>query len=128
MLTEEVICLDMKKIEEIKWGKFVLNELFKITSTKSSIDRNKLTGILGESPYITRTDMDNGMDSFIAEQPKYEKDEGNVITIGLDTQTVFYQPASFYTGQNIQVLRNVKLNKYIALFIVPLIKKTDGEV
>ena len=115
--------MDMKKIEEIKWGKFVLNELFKITSTKSSIDRNKLTGILGESPYITRTDMDNGMDSFIAEQPKYEKDEGNVITIGLDTQTVFYQPASFYTGQNIQVLRNVKLNKYIALFIVPLIKK-----
>lgn len=112
----------MKKIEEVKWGKFVLNELFNITSTKSSIDRNKLTGILGKRPYITRSDTDNGMDSFIDEQPNYEKDEGNVITIGLDTQTVFYQPTSFYTGQNIQILRNDYLNKHIALFIVPLIK------
>lgn len=40
---------------------------------------------------------------FVTEQPlHYKVDEGNVITIGLDTQTVFYQPASFYTGQNIQ--------------------------
>lgn len=115
--------MDMKKIEEIKWEKFILSKLYQITSTKSSIDRNKLTGILGQRPYITRTDTDNGIDSFIDEQPNFEKDEGNVITIGLDTQTVFYQPASFYTGQNIQILKNDKLNKYIALFMIPLIKK-----
>lgn len=113
----------MKKIENIKWGRYELSSLFKITSTKSSIDRNKLNGILGKWPYITRTDLGNGMDSFIAEQPDYYRDEGNVITIGLDTQTVFYQPTSFYTGQNIQVLRSEHLNKYIALYIVPLIKK-----
>ena len=123
MLTDEVICLGMKRIEDLKWGKFVLNELFDISSTKSSIDRNKLTGVLGKRPYITRTDIDNGIDGFIGEQPDYITDEGNVITIGLDTQTVFYQPTSFYTGQNIQILRNKNLNKYVALFIVPLIKK-----
>ena len=113
----------MKRNDIIKWERYELNELFKITSTKSSIDRNKLNGILGKWPYITRTDMDNGMDSFIAEQSDYYIDEGNVITIGLDTQTVFYQPTGFYTGQNIQVLRSEHLNKYIALYIVPLIKK-----
>lgn len=123
MLTGEVICLDMKKINDLKWERYELCKLFQITSTKSSIDRNKLNGILGKWPYITRTDMDNGMDSFIAEQPSYLKDEGNVITIGLDTQTVFYQHSSFYTGQNIQVLRSEHLNKYVALYIVPLIKK-----
>ena len=123
MLTEEVTYLDMKKIEELKWHEYILSELFKITSTKSSIDRNKLTGELGDYPYVTRSDTDNGMDSFIGIQPEYLKDEGNVITIGLDTQTVFYQPADFYTGQNIQVLRNEHLNKYVAMFIVPLIKK-----
>lgn len=100
----------------------MLNELFDISSTKSSIDRNKLTGEYGRCPYITRTDMDNGIDSFIGVQSRYNIDEGNVITIGLDTQTVFYQPTAFYTGQNIQILRSAFLNKYVALFMVPLIK------
>lgn len=51
-------------------------------------------------------------------------DTGNCITVGLDTQTAFYQENSFYTGQNIQVLRNDKLNAVNAKFLVPLIKNT----
>ena len=50
-------------------------------------------------------------------------DPGNVITIGLDTQTVFYQPRNFYTGQNIQILEQANLNCYNAMFIIPLIKQ-----
>lgn len=61
---------------------------------------------------------------FICEQSsKYKVDEGNVITIGLDTQTVFYQPSSFYTGQNIQVIRHKKLDRYNAQFLIVAIKK-----
>lgn len=116
------ICLDMRKIEDARWGVFPLDELFDISSTQSSIDRNKLTGKSGLTPYITRTDRDNGIDDFIGNQSLYKIDEGNVITIGLDTQTVFYQPSKFYTGQNVQVLKNDNLNKYVALFIIPLIK------
>lgn len=116
------ICLDMRKTEETRWGVFPLDELFDISSTQSSIDRNKLTGQPGLTPYITRTDRDNGIDDFIGNQPSNNVDEGNVITIGLDTQTVFYQPSKFYTGQNVQVLKNDNLNKYVALFIIPLIK------
>ena len=50
-------------------------------------------------------------------------DEGNVITIGLDTQTVFYQPKAFYTGQNIQIIRHPQLDKYNAMFIIVAIQK-----
>lgn len=96
--------------------------MFSITATKSGIDRNKLTGELGNNPYITRTDTNNGWDSFIGVQPDYGKDDGNVISIGLDTQTVFYQPIQFYTGQNIQVLHNSYINRYSAAFLIPLIK------
>ncbi len=61
---------------------------------------------------------------FIGEQAeRYRVDEGNVITIGLDTQTVFYQPTAFYTGQNIQVIRHDKLDKYNAIFLIVAIKK-----
>lgn len=58
----------------------------------------------------------------VCEQPAYEMDEGNVITIGLDTQTAFYQSIPFYTGQNIQILRHPALNRYVASFILIPIK------
>jgi len=120
-----------KKIEYIEnkeWGEFFIggeNGLFNISSTSSGIDKNKL--ILSdkkEMPYITRTDINNGINLFIQDNQlaKYKKNEGNVITIGLDTQTVFYQAYNFFTGQNIQVMKHDFLNKYNALFLIPLIK------
>lgn len=114
----------MKRLEECNWKAFWLDaEILSVKATASSIDKGKLNGIKGQYPYITRTDCDNGYDCFVSFQDGYGYDEGNVITIGLDTQTVFYQPTTFYTGQNIQVLRNIQLNKYIAMFLIPLIKK-----
>lgn len=107
-----------------RWKEFVLNDLFSIKSTSSSIDRNKLNNKTGKIPYITRSDRDNGCDDFIAIQDsKYKLDKSNVITIGLDTQTIFYQPHPFYTGQNIQILESKFLNKNVAYFIMPLIKR-----
>ena len=113
----------MKKINEINWGVFFLNEIFEIKATNSSVDRNRLNGLKGDYPYITRTDKNNGWDSLVAHQTEYGLDDGNVITVGLDTQTAFYQPISFYTGQNIQILSNKNVNKYVASFIIPLLKK-----
>lgn len=115
------------KLTDVEWGEFFIggsNGVFDITSTKSGIDKNKLNIDVGLIPYITRTDMQNGINMFITDKQnnRYNIDEGNVITIGLDTQTVFYQPTAFYTGQNIQVLRNKNLNKYTAMFIIPSIK------
>ena len=91
------------RLNSVKWKSFILSEIFNISSTNSGIDKNKIKNINieGNNPYITRTDKNNGIDEFITEQD-YELNDGNVITIGLDTQTVFYQPHSFYTGQNIQ--------------------------
>jgi hypothetical protein len=106
-----------------EWGEFIFEEIFNINSSQSSIDRNKLNEKKGATPYITRSNTVNGYDSFIGKQDdKYSLDEGNVITVGLDTQTVFYQPEPFYTGQNIQVLRNNNLTANIAKFLVPLIE------
>ncbi len=110
------------KLENCRWKEFWLSDVFDIDATSSSIDKKKLNGKPGHYPYVTRTDKNNGYELFVGIQSKYCTDEGNVITIGLDTQTVFFQNSEFYTGQNIQVLRNQQLNKYIALFIIPLLK------
>lgn len=110
------------KLTDREWKEFVFGDLFTITSTSSSIDKKRLSGYSGEAPYITRSENDNGIDSFVGEQPCYSMDDSNVITIGLDTQTVFYQSHPFYTGQNIQIVKHANLNKHNALFIIRAIK------
>ncbi|UUR83918.1 restriction endonuclease subunit S [Clostridium perfringens] len=110
----------------IRWKSFPLggvDGVFNISSTRSGIDSINLNleGI-PKYPYITRTSNNNGIQFFVPEQSK-PLNPGNTISLGLDTQTVFYQPFEYYTGQNIQVLSNINLDKYSALFIIPLIKK-----
>lgn len=114
----------IENIEKKKFLPFVLDDIFDIYSSNSGIDKNKLKIGIGNIPYITRTDKNNGIDSFVCEQDfkKYKKDSGNVITIGLDTQTVFYQQCDFYTGQNIQILSNPNLTFESSLYIIPLLK------
>ena len=114
-------------LEDVEWREFFIGGeegIFDIKATKSGIDKNKLNVEKGNIPYITRSDVDNGINLFVTDEQnkKYKKDQGNVITIGLDTQTVFYQANPFFTGQNIQVLSRENLNKSISMFIIPLIK------
>lgn len=109
----------------MKWKEFRLgdSEIFLLNSTLNGINKNKLNQLgTAKYPYITRTDFNNGLDILVGKQEK-PINPGNVISIGLDTQTVFYQEAPFYTGQNIQILSINKLNQNSAMFIIPLIKR-----
>ncbi|MHA1575395.1 MAG: restriction endonuclease subunit S [Alphaproteobacteria bacterium] len=106
-----------------EWKEYYFTEIFKIYSSSSGIDKNKLILKKGDIPYITRSEKNNGIDLFLCKQnDRYNTDSSNVITIGLDTQTVFYQSREFYTGQNIQILESKHLNKSIAAFLIPLIE------
>lgn len=120
----------MMTLTDREWKAFYIsdekdNGIFKLRASLSGIDKNKLVDCKEpDIPYITRSDFNNGVAMFVGneQKEKFKIDDGNVITIGLDTQTVFYQPHPFYTGQNIQVLYNGYLNKYVAKFIIPLLK------
>ena len=118
----------MLTLNDRQWIAFDItgeNGVFELSATKSGIDKNKLNNAGGNIAYITRSESNNGINMFVCNEQdsKYKRNEGNVITIGLDTQTCFYQPSAFYTGQNIQVLSNNIINKYSALFICTLLKQ-----
>lgn len=97
--------------------------VFKIESTQSGIDSIDLDkNGLSKYPYVTRTANNNGIQCFVPKQKK-TLEKANTISLGLDTQTVNYQPYPYYTGQNIQILSNPNLDKYTAMYLIPLIKK-----
>ena len=99
----------MLKLSDRNWKEFNAfgtDGLFEIHTTSSSIDKNKLiSGNDDKVPYVTRSGGSNGIAGFVS-TANYEfgADPANVVTVGLDTQTAFYQPYKFVTGQNIQVL------------------------
>lgn len=114
-------------MSDIDWKDFQIGGkegIFSIKSSISEIDKKNLNDEVGEIPYVTRTDLNNGISMYVTknQDKKYVTNKGNVISIGLDTQTIFYQPTEFYTGQNIQILSHEKMNEDIARYLIPLLK------
>lgn len=104
---------------------FKVGELFRLKSTSSGIDGNKLNTTEGEIPYVTRSVNENGIKQYVTDEQiaRKNQDKGNVITIGLDTQTAYYQPVSFFTGQNVHILDHEKMSQKLAMYLIPQLIK-----
>lgn len=112
------------QINTTNWKYFEINRIFNIYSSKNNLDKNKIIKN-GEEiyNYVTRTENNNGIYGKISKQ-KVEINEGNCLTIGLDTQSVNYQDEQFYTGQNVHILRILNIHKKnVYIFICSLLRK-----
>jgi len=119
--------VDIPTLDEKVWCKFKVfgdDGFLKIATTSSSIDGIRLIdGDNKNLPYVTRSDSNNGIAHYVSmKNMSYGYDEAGCITVGLDTQTAFWQPYRFVTGQNIQIITSDVLNEYIAQFIIPLLR------
>lgn len=118
------------KLSDREWRVFSLtgeNGLFPIEATSTGIDSIYLKRSNDnrqlQLPYITRTESNNGISEFISnDNICFGLDSGNCITIGLDTQTAYWRPFAFVTGQNIHVLRGEKLDFYAAQFMTVILR------
>ena len=73
--------------------------------------------------YITRTDTNNGCKEFVQNENFVQIEQGNAITIGDTTSTIYYQNEQFICGDHIVILRAPFLNEIRGLFIVTLLNK-----
>ena len=94
-----------EKLRTVKWGEYKLGDLFEVVSYKKRFDANKVCVYgSGRYPYIVRMGTFNGQKGYINEDTKYLND-GNTISFGQDTATVFYQEKPFFTGDKIKILK-----------------------
>lgn len=122
------MAMAMKKLNEKEWRTFPAfsdDGLFHIATTSSSIDAVRLKdGDDKTVPYVTRSDMSNGVARFVStENYDFGSDDGGCITVGLDTQTAFYQPHKFVTGQNVHVVTGEQLSEEVAFFLVTILRE-----
>ena len=115
---------DDDTLQDFIFKPMLITDVFHSMKASSAwYDKSKLA-LKGEGryPFVSRTRENNGIAGLCVRQEK-NPEPGNAITIGLDTQTIAYQPVAFYTSQNIQVLRHERLDVDSALFLLTLIKQ-----
>lgn len=114
-----------KRLNEVKWGEFKIGDLFEILSYKKRFDANKVQLEKQGHPYIVRTALNNGLKGFLNENEKYLND-GNTISFGQDTATMFYQEKPYFTGDKIKILKPKysRFGKANALFFITEMTKS----
>ena len=113
----------MSVLDSLDFQPMLITDVFEsMSASKAWYDKNKLQSGPGSYPYVSRSRVSNGYEDTIGHQD-LPPNPGNAITIGVDTQSVFYQPASFYTSVKIQVLRHSRLSEANALVLVSLIRE-----
>ena len=114
-------------LPDLRFEPMFITDVFKTMKSSSAwYDKTKLRQGQGVFPFVSRTRASNGVDGFAARQDK-SPEPGGAVTIGLDTQTIAYQPVPFYTSQNIQVLRHPNLNADNALVLVSCLREQMGK-
>lgn len=94
-----------KKLSEVKWGEYRLGDLFEVKSYTKRFDANKVIVLEnGKYPYVVRMSSNNGQKGYIDEDEIY-LNEGNTISFGQDTATMFYQERPYFTGDKIKILK-----------------------
>lgn len=110
-----------------KWKWFRLGDWFDKPYKAKAYNAIDLTIVSRDSQdsiaYITRTDLNNGCKSYVQNENFEYVENGNAITIGDTTATIFYQEREFICGDHMVVLRSGHLNKYVGLFVTTLLNK-----
>ena len=114
----------MNKIDTSTWKEFRIGELFDVRSSQKKFNACDVEISDVGHPYVVRTSANNGIRGYINEDPKYLND-GNTISFGQDTATMFYQEKPYFTGDKIKILQ-FKLgmfNDKIAQFFLTVMRK-----
>jgi hypothetical protein len=110
----------------VEWGEYRLGDLFEVNSYKKRFDANKVNvSINGKFPYVVRMSSNNGQKGFINEDQIFLND-GNTISFGQDTATMFYQEVPYFTGDKIKILKakDKRFNKKNAQFFISTMMKS----
>jgi type I restriction enzyme M protein len=110
-----------EKVDYTKWKEFKLEDLFELKKGKRLTKANMLPG---NTPFIGAIDSNNGLSTYIGQEPIFE---GNTITVNYDGNGVaeaYYQPVPFWALDSVNVLYpKFKLTPEIAMFLIAIIRQ-----
>ena len=118
----------MNKINTSGWKPFKVIELFEVKNTHSIL-KSKIEEDSGKIPYVTASNENNGVYTYINYIEEF-KEQGNCIMIGGKTLTITYQKEDFYSNDSHNLALYLKESEYrtenIQLFLITALKASIG--
>ena len=121
-LTNLTDCLKLLQTDR-QTDRIRLGDIFNIKTPKKKYNANAVA-FGGVYPYVARGESNNGIKGYITEDVNYLND-GNTISFGQDTATMFYQSEPYFTGDKIKVFesKDFILSRHNALYFITATKK-----
>lgn len=118
----------MSKIETADWKQFKVIDLFEVKNTHSIL-KNEIEEDSGETPYVTASNENNGVYTYITYNEEL-KEAGNCIMIGGKTLTITYQKEDFYSNDSHNLALYLNDTDYrtekVQLFLITALKASIG--
>ena len=111
----------MGKIDTSKWEAFPISMLFSVVKGTRLTKANMRDGNIN---FIGASAINNGITAHIANDEHIHPENTITITYNGSVGEAFYQDKIFWASDDVNVLYpKFALNKYIALFIIPVLKQ-----
>ena len=115
-------CKQQYLIDTKTWKEYKIKDLFDVVAGKYHYPEEYENG---KTPYASASNTNNGIAQTITLEPDFK---GNCIITGKVGCTAFYQPNDFCATSDVNVFipKSFVLNKYIGLFLVSVINKSEN--
>lgn len=113
----------LPKLNTAEWEYFNLTDLFRISASRDELMDYLTQGVAAKTPYITSSDSNNGVTSYVEEEPT---NPAGTITAnrGGSVGYFYYQPVAYKaTPVDVRILSpKFKINTYIGLFLKTILQ------
>lgn len=116
---------DYRSLSEVDWKAFKLIDIFDSIQRGKRLTKNKQ--IDGNTPYISSTSNNNGINNFISNNNVRSFDNCLTLANSGSVGETFYHPYKFVASDHVTHLKENNLNKYTYLFIANMIKRIGNK-
>lgn len=120
-ISPKPVIVESMQLKTDSWQWFIYSDLFEILTSK---DDNLVDALDGETPYISSTQMQNGISQWINSEPTHDSNTVTVARNGSVASAFFHPYAYSASPDDVRIFKpKFNMNKYIAMFLITLIEK-----
>ena len=111
--------------DQAVFKEFCISELFEIKTSKKKFNAQSIDFEEKGFPYVARSTANNGVRGHTSQDIQF-LNEGNTISFGQDTATIFYQSRPYFTGDKIKILspKFDRFNSINAQYFITVMRKS----
>ncbi len=115
---------DLVGLEDVEWKTFSFNEIFRKIQRGKRLKKDD--HIAGDTPYVSSTSLNNGVDGFIENEEGVRKFSNNLsLANSGSVGSCFYHEYEYVASDHVTSLSLERADKYIYLFMATIIKRLE---